>query len=215
MGIHDYKTLNIEFGFGPTDRVTTLECKRCGYTTIKGGKWKILVMKSIERNIDIRRYLNWSRIVKGKPIHIRLYELIYYELLIMWFEMNKPPLRRLIYETINSQDFEENFVRGKIFQKYIDEVLETPCEDGSGYYNPDSREILTEVNIKELYDIKFLIKDELDNVKMIDRYNGIFTFCKIYEKWCLEKKAKQVEDITKKERFDVTSDLPLKISEKP
>ena len=171
-------------------------------------------MKSIERNIDIRRYLNWSRIVKGKPIQIRLYELIYYELLIMWFEMNKPPLRRLIYETINSQDFEENFIRGKIFQKYIDEVLETPCEDGSGYYNPDSREILTEVNIKELYDIKFLIKDELDNVKMIDRYNGIFTFCKIYEKWCLEKKSKQVKDITKKERFDVTSDLPLKISEK-
>ena len=171
-------------------------------------------MKSIERNIDLRRYLNWSRIVKGKPIHIRLYELIYCELLIMWFEMNKPPLRRLIYETINSQDFEENFIRGKIFQKYIDEVLETPCEDGSGYYNPDSREILTEINIKELYDIKFLIKDELDNVKMIDRYNGIFTFCKIYEKWCLKKKSKQVEDITKKERFDVTSDLPLKISEK-
>ena len=107
-------------------------------------------MKSIERNIDIRRYLNWSRIVKGKPIHIRLYELIYYELLIMWFEMNKPPLRRLIYETINSQDFEDNFIRGKIFQKYIDEVLETPCEDGSGYYNPDSREILTEINIKEI-----------------------------------------------------------------
>ena len=172
-------------------------------------------MKSIERNIDLRRYLNWSKIVKGKPINIRLYELIYYELLIMWFEMNKPPLRRLIYETINSQDFEENFIRGKIFQKYIDEVLETPCEDGSGYYNPDSREILTEINIKELYDIKFLIKDELDNVKMIDRYNGIFTFCKIYEKWCLKKKSKQVEDITKKERFDVTSDLPLKISEKP
>ena len=171
-------------------------------------------MKSIERNIDLRRYLNWSRIVKGKPIQIRLYELIYYELLIMWFEMNKPPLRRLIYETINSQDFEENFIRGKIFQKYIDEILETPCEDGSGYYNPDSREILTEINIKELYDVKFLIKDELDNVKMIDRYNGIFTFCKIYEKWCLKKKSKQVEDITKKERFDVTSDLPLKISEK-
>jgi len=172
-------------------------------------------MKSIERNIDLRRYLNWSRIVKGKPMHIRLYELIYYELLIMWFEMNKPPLRRLIYETINSQNFEENFIRGKIFQKYIDEVLETPCEDDSGYYNPDSREILTEINIKELYDIKFLIKDELDNVKMIDRYNGIFTYCKIYEKWCLKKKSKQVEDITKKERFDVTSDLPLKISEKP
>jgi hypothetical protein len=172
------------------------------------------MMKSIRKNIDIRRYLDWSRIVKDKPSHIRLYEIIYFELLLMWFEMNKPPLRRLIYETINSENYDERFIRGKIFQKYIDEVLETPCDDGSGYYNPDSREILSKINIKELYEVKFLIKDELDTVKMIDRYNGIFTFCKIYEKWCLEKKAKQVEDVTKKERFDVTSDLPLKISEK-
>jgi hypothetical protein len=37
LRIHEYKTLNIEFGFSPTDRVTTLECKRCGYTIIKGG----------------------------------------------------------------------------------------------------------------------------------------------------------------------------------
>ena len=36
LGIHKYKILNIEFGFGPTDRVTTLECKRCGYTIVKG-----------------------------------------------------------------------------------------------------------------------------------------------------------------------------------
>ena len=171
-------------------------------------------MKSIRKNIDIRRYLDWSRIVKDKPSHIRLYEIIYFELLLMWIEMNKPPLRRLIYETINSENYDERFIRGKIFLKYIDEVLETPCEDGSGYYNPDSREILSKINIKELYDVKFLIKDELDTVKMIDRYNGIFTFCKIYEKWCLEKKAKQMEDVTKKERFDVTPDLPLKISEK-
>ena len=37
LRIHTYKTLNIEFGFGPTDRITTLECKRCGYIIIKGG----------------------------------------------------------------------------------------------------------------------------------------------------------------------------------
>jgi len=171
-------------------------------------------MVSIKKNVDLRRYFNWSRIVREKPINIRLYELIYFELLLKSIEMNKPPLRRLIYETINSQNYEENFVRGNIFQKYIDEVLETPCEDGTGYYNPDSREILTEINIKELYDVKFLIRDELDTVKMIDRYNGIYTFCKIYETWCLKKKAKQIEDITKKERFDVTVDLPLKISER-
>ena len=169
-------------------------------------------MVSIKKNVDFRRYFDWSRLVKGKPIHIRLYELIYIELLLKWIEMKKPSLRSLIYEIINSQDYEENFCKGKIFQKYIDEALETPCEDGSGYYNPDSREILTEINIKELYDVKFLIKDELNTSVMIDRYKAIYTFCKIYEAWCLKKKAKQIEDRTKKERFDVTADLPLKIS---
>ena len=170
-------------------------------------------MVSIKKDVDFRRYINWSRLVKGKPIHIRLYELIYFELIFKWMEMKKPPLRNLIYKIINSQDYEENFCKGKIFQKYIDEALETPCEDGSGYYNPDSREILTEINIKELYDIKYLIKDELDTVIMIDRYKAIYTFCRIYETWCLKKKAKQIKDITKKERFEVTENLPLKISE--
>mgnify|MGYP000867420719 CR=1 FL=1 len=132
----------------------------------------------------------WSKIVKDKPINIRLYELIYFELLNLWIEMKKPPLRILIYHTINSKNYEENFIRGKIFQEYINEVLETPCEDESGYYNPDSREILSKINIKELYDIKFLIKDELNTVIMIDRYNAIYSFCKIYESWCLEKKSK-------------------------
>ena len=169
-------------------------------------------MKNIRNDITIRRYIDWSKIVRDKPIHIRLYELIYFELLFKWFEMNKPPLHRLIYEIINSDTYEENFIKGKIFQKYIDEILETPCDDGSGYYNSDSREILSKINIKELYDIKFLIKDELNTVKFINRYNAVLNYCKIYESWCLEKKSKQVEDVTKKERFDVTLDLPLRIS---
>ena len=169
-------------------------------------------MKNIRNDITIRRYIDWSKIVRDKPIHIRLYELIYFELLFKWIEMNKPPLHRLIYEIINSDTYEENFIKGKIFQKYIDEILETPCDDGSGYYNSDSREILSKINIKELYDIKFLIKDELNTVKFINRYNAVLNYCKIYESWCLEKKSKQVEDITKKERFDVTLDLPLRIS---
>jgi hypothetical protein len=169
-------------------------------------------MKNIRKNIEIRRFLKWSKIVRGKPIQIRLYELIYFELLELWLQLNKPSLRRLIYETINSEDYDEKFIKGKIFQQYIDEVLETPCEDQSGYYNPDSREILTDVNIKKLYDVKFLIKSELNTIIMIDRYNGIYTFCRLYEEWCLKKKSEQVEDITKKERFDVTKDLPIKIS---
>ena len=133
-------------------------------------------MKSIRKNIEIRRFLEWSKIVRGKPIQIRLYELIYLELLELWLETNKPPLRKLIYETINSNNYDEKFIKGNIFQEYINEILETPCEDQSGYYNPDSREVLTKVNIKELYDVKFLIKSELDTVIMIDRYNAIYTF---------------------------------------
>ena len=169
-------------------------------------------MKNIRKNIEIRRFLEWSKIVRWKPIQIRLYELIYLELLELWLETNKPPLRKLIYETINSNNYDEKFIEGNIFQKYINEILETPCEDQSGYYNPDSREVLTKVNIKELYDVKFLIKSELDTVIILDRYNAIYTFCRLYEEWCLKKKSEQVEDVTKKERFDVTKDLPIKIS---
>ena len=169
-------------------------------------------MKNIRKNIEIRRFLEWSKIVRGKPVHIRLYELIYFELLELWLESNKPPLRKLIYETINASNYDEKFIKGNIFQEYINQVLETPCEDQSGYYNPESREIITKVNIKELYDVKFLIKSELDTVIIIDRYNAIYTFCRLYEEWCLKKKSEQFDDITKKERFDVTKDLPIKIS---
>ena len=73
---------------------------------------------------------------------------------------------------------------------------------------------MTEINIKKLYDVKSLIKDELDTIIIIDKYKAIYAFCSIYETWCLKKKAKQIKDITKKERFDVTVDLLLKISER-
>ena len=155
-------------------------------------------MKSIRKNIEIRRFLEWSKIVRGKPIQIRLYELIYFELLELWLQLNKPPLRRLIYETINSEDYDEKFIKGNIFQEYINQILETPCEDETGYYNPDSREILSKVNIKELYDVKFLIKSELNTVIMIDRYNAVYTFCRLYEEWCLKKNLNKLKMLLKK-----------------
>ena len=71
--------------------------------------------KDVTKNIDIRRYISWKKIVKGKPIHIRLYELVYYELLITWLEMGKPPIRSAIYEMINRKEFNEDFIKG---QKY-------------------------------------------------------------------------------------------------
>jgi hypothetical protein len=37
IGLHRYKTINIEFGFNPTDRITTLRCKNCEHTKLKAG----------------------------------------------------------------------------------------------------------------------------------------------------------------------------------
>ena len=127
-------------------------------------------MKSIRKNIEIRRFLEWSKVVRGKAIQIRLYELIYLELLKLWLETNKPPLRKLIYETINSNNYDEKFIKGNIFQEYINQILETPCEDESGYYNPDSREILTRVNIKELkyFAILFILSLIFRFISIID-----------------------------------------------
>ena len=167
--------------------------------------------KDVTKNIDIRRYISWKKIVKGKPIHIRLYELVYYELLITWLEMGKPPIRSAIYEMINRKEFNEDFIKGQKIQQFIGEIKDHLCDDGSGYYISSSNEVLAKKDIKNLYKIKHAMKDELDTKNMIDRYRSIFVFCKIYESWALLKKDEQIHDITKKERFDVTPDLPLKI----
>ena len=168
--------------------------------------------KEITKNIDIRRYISWKKVVKGKPIHIRLYELVYYELLIIWLEMGKPKIRSAIYEMINRKEFKEDFIKGQKIQQFIYEIKDNPCDDGSGFYISSSNEVLAKEDIKNLYKIKNAMKDKLNKKNMIDKYRSIFIFCKIYESWALLKKDEQIHDITKKERFDVTQDLPLKIT---
>ena len=135
--------------------------------------------KDVTKNIDIRRYISWKKIVKGKPIHIRLYELVYYELLITWLEMGKPPIRSAIYEMINRKEFNEDFIKGQKIQQFIDEIKDNPCDDGSGYYISSSNEVLVKKDIKNLYKIKHAMKDELNTKNMIDRYSSIFVFCKL------------------------------------
>ena len=168
--------------------------------------------KDVTKNINIRRYISWKKIVKGKPIHIRLYELVYYELLITWLEMGKPPISSAIYEMVNRKEFNEDFIKGQKIQQFIDDIKDNLCDDGSGYYISSSNEVLAKKEIRNLYKIKHAIKDELNTKNIIDRYSSIFVFCKIYESWALLKKDEQIHDITKKERFDVTPDLPLKLS---
>ena len=125
--------------------------------------------------------------------------------------MGKPPIRSAIYEMINQKEFNEDFIKGQKIQQFIDEIKDNPCDDGSGYYISSSNEVLAKKYIKNLYKIKHAMKEELNTKNMIDRYSSIFVFCKIYESWALLKKDEQIHDITKKERFDVTPDLPLKI----
>ena len=92
------------------------------------------MIKDVTKNIDIRRYISWKKIVKGKPMRIRLYELVYYELLITWLEMGKPPIRSAIYEMINRKEFNEDFIKGQKIQQFIDEIKDNQCDGGSGYY---------------------------------------------------------------------------------
>ena len=49
LGLHRYKTINIEFGFNPTDGITTLECKNCGHTKLKADGWSLIKWKILEK----------------------------------------------------------------------------------------------------------------------------------------------------------------------
>ncbi len=49
-----------------------------------------------KHDVEIRRYLAWRRKVRGKTIPIRLYELIYVGLTMLWSKMEKPPLKTQI-----------------------------------------------------------------------------------------------------------------------
>ena len=77
------------------------------------------MIKDVTKDIDVRRYIAWKKIVKGKPIYIRLYELIYYELLITWLEMGRPTIHSAIYEMINRKEFDEDFIKGKKFNNIL------------------------------------------------------------------------------------------------
>jgi len=62
---------------------------------IKGRWLKIYKMKNIRKDIEIRRFIEWSKIVRGKPIQIRLYELIYFELLNLWIELKTTSIEKI------------------------------------------------------------------------------------------------------------------------
>ena len=165
----------------------------------------------VKHDVEIRRYLAWRRKVRGKPIPIRLYELIYVGLTMLWSKMGRPPLKSAIYQFIERKEYKEELMTGHLFQKLIGEIKENPCEDKTGNYLSDSREQLTNKDMMQLEIEKDSIVKELTTNNRVERYYTVFRFCEIYQSWALKKKAQQEEDITKQENFEICPELPLKI----
>ena len=65
-----------------------------------------------KHDIEIRRYLAWRKKVRGKPIPIRLYEIIYVGLVMLWSKMDKPPLKNVIYKFVKRKEYKEELMNG-------------------------------------------------------------------------------------------------------
>ena len=164
-----------------------------------------------KHDIEIRRYLAWRRKVRGKSISIRLYELIYVGLTMLWSKMGRPPLRSAIYQFIERKEYEEELMSGRLFRKLIEEIKENPSEDETGYYLSDSREELTHKDIEQIEKQKDSVIKELSTNNLIERYKTVYRLCKLYQSWALKKKSQQAEDITKQESFEIYPYLPLNL----
>ena len=86
----------------------------------------------VKHDVEIRRYLAWRKSVRGKTIPIRLYEIIYVGLVMLWSKMGKPPLNKAIHEYIDRANYKKELMSGDLFQKLINEIKETPAEDKTG-----------------------------------------------------------------------------------
>ena len=164
-----------------------------------------------KHDIEIRRYLAWRRKVRGKPIPIRLYELIYVGLTMLWSKMGKPSLKTAIYQFVERKEYEEELMSGQLFQKLIKEIKENPSDDKTGYYLSDSREQLSHEDIKKIEKKKDSVIKELSTNNLTERYKTVFRLCKLYQSWALKKKSHQAEDITRQESFEIYPYLPLNL----
>jgi len=164
-----------------------------------------------KHDIEIRRYLAWRRKVRGKPISIGLYEIIYVGLTMLWSKMEKPPLKTAIYKFIERKEYEEELMSGQLFRKLIKEIKENPSDDKTGYYLSDSREQLTYEDIKQIEKEKNLVIKKLSTNNLVERYETVSRLCKLYQSWALEKKSQQAEDITRQESFEIYPYLPLNL----
>ena len=165
-----------------------------------------------KHDIEIRRYLAWRKKVRGKTIPVRLYEIIYVGLVMLWSKMSKPPLNRAIHEYIDRANYKKELMSGDLFQKLINEIKETSCDDKTGYYLANSRETLSQKELEQLNKEKKSIIKELATNNSVERYVAVHRYCEFYQSWALAKKSQQAEDITKQQSFEIYPELPLKIT---
>jgi len=164
-----------------------------------------------KHDIEIRRYLSWRKKVRGKPIPVRLYELMYVGLVMLWSKMGKPSLHKVLHEYIDRAIYEKELMSGDLFQKLINEIKETPCKDKTGYYLANSGETLSQKELEQFHKEKESIVQELKTNNRVERYRAVFKFCELYQSWALTKKLQQAGDVTKQENFEIYPELPLKI----
>ena len=154
----------------------------------------------------------WRKTVRGKKIPMRLYEIIYVGLVMLWSKMGKPSLNRAIHEYIDRTNYKKELMSGDLFQKLINEIKETSCDDKTGYYLANSRETLSQKELEQINKEKESIVQELATNDKAERYREVLKFCELYLSWALAKKSQQAEDITKQENFENHPELPLKIN---
>ena len=130
---------------------------------------------------------------------------------MLWSKMGKPPLRRSLHEYVSRTAYKEDLISGKLFNKLIIEIKETPCQDKTGYYLENSAEILTHQDLQKISLEKNLILKDLTTNSIVKRYSIIFEYCKRYYLWALNKKLQQSEDITKQQNFETSDEPPLKL----
>ena len=164
-----------------------------------------------KHGIEIIQFLKWRKKAKEKTALIRLYEIIYVGLLMLWSKKGKPPLKNTIHEYISRGEYEEDLSSGKLFDKLIKEIKETPCEDKSGYYFENSAEIFDHNNLKEIISNKKILLKELNTKNLIERYAIIYEYSKKYYLWALNKMEMESKDITKQQNFETSSNPPLEI----
>ena len=164
-----------------------------------------------KHGVDIIRFLKWRKKAKEKSIDIRLYEIIYVGLLMLWSKRGKPPLQQAIYEYVSREEYEKELSSGMLFDKFLFEIRETPCSDKTGYYLENSAEILTFEDYKQILKTKKNLIKKLSKNKIVERYAVILEICKKYHSWVLDRKREDLQDITKVYNFETTERPPMEI----